>query len=124
MVTHRKGYEVHTAVEVPGTNGTWGACATLPDVLGEDRIRSCEDLSRVLESQGGMVSRLLRGLVALSGFRLLARETRTRSLVGYVEWVQHDCGLWVQCDEEPWSICDYGQHYPERPATPFLALVA
>ncbi|MFJ1640795.1 hypothetical protein [Streptomyces sp. NPDC088256] len=122
MITHREDYEVHTSVEVPGINGTWGACGSLPDVLGEDHIRSCEDLLRVLEIQGRLVSRLLRDLGTLPGFRLLAREPRSRALVGSVEWVQHPCGLWVQHDE-PMTGCAYGQHYPENRRTG-LALVA
>ncbi|AJP03451.1 hypothetical protein TU94_20160 [Streptomyces cyaneogriseus subsp. noncyanogenus] len=72
-----------------------------------------------------MVSRLLRklGLVA-DGFRLLAHEPRSHALMGSMQWVRHDCGLWVQHDE-PLTACDYGQHVPRRLARPVtLALVA
>ncbi len=125
MVTHSEDYEVSTKVEIPGSNGTWGACPELPEVLGEDMIRSCEDLSRVLVTQGGVVSRLLRKLgLVVSGFRLLAREPRSRTLMGSVEWVRHDCGLWVQHDE-PLTGCAYGQHFPRRSGrSETLALVA
>ncbi|WP_415956393.1 hypothetical protein [Streptomyces sp. 021-4] len=81
-------------------------------------IRTCEDLSRVLVTQGGVVSRLLRKLgLVVEGFRLLAREPRSRALMGSVQWVRHDCGLWVQHDQ-PMTGCDYGQHCPARPASP------
>lgn len=124
MVTHGEGYEVQTRVEIPGSNGTWAPCGGLPDVLGEDMIRTCEDLSRVLVTQGGVVSRMLHklGLVA-GGFRLLAREPRSRALMGSVQWVRHDCGLWVQHDQ-PVVVCDYGVHGPERGKPGRLELVA
>ncbi|MET8706506.1 hypothetical protein [Streptomyces californicus] len=112
MVTHSDGYEVQTKVEIPGSNGTWDACGSLPDVLGEDMIKSCGDLSRVLVTQGGVVARLLGGK-ALRGFRLLAREPRTGALVGSVEWVRQPGGLWVQHDE-PVTGCAYGLHVPRR----------
>ncbi|MFD7646718.1 MULTISPECIES: hypothetical protein [Streptomyces] len=120
MVTHREDYEVQTAVQIPGSEGTWEACASLPDVLGEDMIKTCDDLSRVLVTQGGVVSRLLRGLT-LGGFRLLARERRSAALVGAVEWVQHPCGMWVQ-HGTPVTGCEYGQHGPA--ARSALRLVA
>lgn len=113
MVTHSDGYEVQTKVEISGSNGTWEPCGSLPDVLGEDLIKSCGDLSRVLVTQGGVVARLLRGWEALKGFRLLAREPRSGALMGTVEWVREPCGLWVQHDE-PVTGCAYGLHVPER----------
>lgn len=114
MVTHCEEYVVRTAVVVPmldGKTGTWQPCPELPHILGEDTVRSCADLRVILESQAGVVSRLLRTIAKYSGFRLLARESRTHGLVGSVEWVRHECGLWHQWDA-PLTSCDYGQHRP------------
>lgn len=113
MVTHSNGYGVQTKVEVSGSNGVWVPCESLPEVLGEDMIRTCCDLSRVLVTQGDVVARLLHGREALRGFRLLAREPRSGALVGTVEWVREPCGRWVQHDE-PVTGCDYGVHVPAR----------
>ncbi|MEU3060632.1 hypothetical protein [Streptomyces subrutilus] len=127
MVTHRKEYRVQTRVIVPtheGNNGglnegLWGACPELPAVLGEVRIRSCDDLSVALDAHGGTVARLLRAMAGYKWFRVLARDRHTEGLAGSVEWVRSpETGLWVQWDE-PWTACDYGQHEPA--ATMLLA---
>lgn len=114
MATHSKEFRVQTTVIVPvlgGENGVWGACVELPEVLGEDTVRSCEDLRVIVESQGGVVAKLLAALKRHAGFRLLARDERTHALAGSVEWVRGDSGLWVQWDE-PLTMCAYGQHRP------------
>ncbi|MGW8975115.1 hypothetical protein [Streptomyces platensis] len=114
MVTHSKEYRVLTSVIVPVLdrgNGAWGACPELPDVLGECVIRSCDDLWVIVESQGGVVARLLRAIEKYSGFRLLARDDRSHALAGSVEWVRNAAGLWVQWDE-PVTACAYGDHGP------------
>ncbi|MEV0445472.1 hypothetical protein AB0I84_08065 [Streptomyces spectabilis] len=114
MTTHSKEIRVQTTVIVPvlgGENGAWAACGELPNVLGEYTVRSCEDLRVIVESQGGVVSRLLSAVQRYTGFRLLARDERTHALAGSVEWVRGDSGLWVQWDE-PVTMCAYGQHRP------------
>ncbi|MFB6955264.1 hypothetical protein ACFCXP_37095 [Streptomyces niveus] len=120
MVTHREEFSVRTTVIVPmhggndgGKNaGAWGGCPELPAVVGEARIRSCEDLSITLDTQGGIVARLLRAMSEHRWFRLLARDRATEGLAGSVEWVRSpETGLWVQWDE-PWTACAYGQHEP------------
>ncbi|WP_162890443.1 hypothetical protein [Streptomyces olivoreticuli] len=112
MATHCKESRVQTTVHVQ-TQAGWTECPTLPTVLGEDQIGSCEDLALILESQGGVVARLLR-TAKYSGFRLLARHTPTRVLAGSVEWVRSpESGIWVQWDE-PWTACQYGQHKPTK----------
>lgn len=117
MVTHSNEFSVHTSVLVPvpvgGERVTWGECPEVPGVFGEDQIGSCRDLVLVVQSQGGVVAKLVERLgVDVSGFRLMARESETQTLAGSVEWVrdQHS-GLWRQHDE-PWTACDYGQHVP------------
>lgn len=115
MTTHREEYMVQTSVLVPAPGsetGAWIDCPDLPDVLGEARIRSCEDLTAVMESQGGIVARLLRLVAHCRAFRLLARERWTGTLAGWVEWVRNEVsGAWQQWDE-PWTGCDAGQHCP------------
>jgi len=99
-------------VPAPGSKtGAWITCPDLPDVLGEARIRSCEDLAVVVESEGGIVARLLRMLAQYKAFRLLARERWTGALAGWVEWVRDESGAWQQWDD-PWTGCDAGQHCP------------
>ncbi|MGW2425081.1 hypothetical protein ACWC0C_38565 [Streptomyces sp. NPDC001709] len=115
MVTHREEFHVQTTVIVPmhgGKNGQWVECAELPNVLGENRIRSCNDLTITLEAEGGVVARLLRAVAEYTWFRLLARDRETCGLAGSVEWVRNpETGLWQQWDE-PWTACAYGQHQP------------
>ncbi|GGR71218.1 hypothetical protein GCM10010252_06890 [Streptomyces aureoverticillatus] len=114
MVTHSEEFRVQTTVIVPmrgGTDGAWGACHELPDVLSEESVRSCADLHRIVESQGGIVARLFRTIGKHTGFRLLARDHKSHTLAGSVEWVRGDSGLWVQWDE-PVTMCAYGQHCP------------
>ncbi|GAA3856246.1 hypothetical protein GCM10023084_07670 [Streptomyces lacrimifluminis] len=114
MVTHSKEFYVRTTVIVPmieGNNGGWMACPELPDVLGEDTVRSCGDLRLIVETQGGVVAHLLRAIAQYTGFRLLVRDRRTGALAGSVEWVRNDAGVWVQWDE-PVTACAYGQHRP------------
>ncbi|MEU1018507.1 hypothetical protein [Streptomyces sp. NPDC005898] len=126
MVTHRKEFRVQTRVIVPshelnngGNEGVWGECPELPAVLGEVRIRSCDDLSVALDAHGGTVARLLRAVAQHKWFRLLARDRATEGLAGSVEWIRSpETGLWVQWDE-PWTACAYGQHEPA--ATMLLA---
>lgn len=127
MVTHREEYRVQTTVIVPALGGVqggkcdgqWVVCPDLPAVLGDNRIRSCEDLSVTLDSQGGIVATLLRAMSEHRWFRLLARDRTTEGLAGSVEWVRSpETGLWVQFDE-PWTACAFGQHKPA--ATMLLA---
>ncbi|MFJ8472146.1 hypothetical protein [Kitasatospora sp. NPDC094011] len=83
----------------------------MPALFGETRVRACLDLFRTLETQGGIVARLL-DRAPYVGFRVLARETVTSGLAGYVEWVRHpSAGRWMQWDE-PWTGCAYGCHQP------------
>ncbi|MFH8593072.1 hypothetical protein [Streptomyces rimosus] len=117
MVTHSNEFDVATSVLVPvlvgGERVVWGECPEFPGVFGEDRIRSCTDLTTVVQSQGGVVARLVERLrLDVPGFRLLAREREAGTLAGGVEWVRDKhFGLWRQYDE-PWTACDYGQHVP------------
>ncbi|MEU7191682.1 hypothetical protein [Streptomyces sp. NPDC045369] len=123
MVTHSNEYDVATSVLVPvlvgGERVVWGASRELPGVFGEDRIRSCADLTMVVQSQGGVVARLIERLrIDVGGFRLLARERETGTLAGAVEWMRDaHFGLWRQYDE-PWVACAYGQHVPPMVARP------
>ncbi|MEU5160442.1 hypothetical protein AB0G74_12635 [Streptomyces sp. NPDC020875] len=113
MVTHSKEYLAHTHVEIPGSNGTWGACPSLPTVLGEDIISTCRDLSRVLVTLGGATSHLL-AVPSVRRFRLLARDAATGALAGASYWVRHPCGTWKpNGDIEPVTSCAYGQHIPQ-----------
>ncbi|MGW1839828.1 hypothetical protein [Streptomyces sp. NPDC002067] len=94
----------------------------MPEVLGENMITSCTDLRTVLDCQGQIVARLLRGAEWYSGFRVLVRDTRTGVLVGSAEWRRGCTGMWEQWDS-PVTICEYGQHRPARPGRR-LGLVA
>ncbi|MGW3229396.1 hypothetical protein [Kitasatospora sp. NPDC001095] len=119
MVTHRKEWQVQPTIYVTPRNhggaGAWEVCTGPAALLPVTRVRRCEDLPAILETEGGMVARLLEGVVRYAGFRLIARETISRGLVGLVEW-RHDAdsGLWRPHDV-PWTVCDSGQHRPGRP---------
>ncbi len=125
MVTHRKEWQVDTTIYVAPRNytggGTWEVCTGAGDLLTATRVRTCADLPPILETQGGMVARVLAAVVRYRGFRLVARENTSHGIVGLVEWT-HDphTGLWRQHDA-PWTMCDYGQH---RPSAPVLVVAA
>ncbi|MFE1129590.1 hypothetical protein ACFW6R_23290 [Streptomyces albidoflavus] len=110
MVTHSKEYEVQTTVQTFRMGGLWEACESVPSILGVDRIRSCEDLARTMETLGGVVARLLDGR-PLPCFRLVTREKTTGSVVGLVQWCQQPDGSWAPWDT-PFVACDYGQCAP------------
>ncbi|MFJ7250739.1 hypothetical protein ACIQWA_39710 [Kitasatospora sp. NPDC098652] len=115
MVTHRNEFRVRTTVVVSasggGTPGVWPACPELPELFAETRIRTCLDLLRTLETQGGIVARLI-ARSPYKAFRVLARDTETGGLAGYVEWVRSPgTGRWVQWDE-PLTCCAHGCHQP------------
>ncbi|WP_406113919.1 hypothetical protein [Kitasatospora purpeofusca] len=128
MVTHRNEWQVLTSIYVTprnqrgdGQTPGWEVCTGAPDVLAASRVRACEDLPPILETQGGIVAKLLATVVRYSGFRLIARETTSRGMVGLTEWTQDpDTGLWRQHDQ-PWTVCQAGQH---RPAGPVLEVAA
>ncbi|MEU9047233.1 MULTISPECIES: hypothetical protein [unclassified Kitasatospora] len=61
------------------------------------------------------MAKRLTTVIRYRSFRLVARETTSRGLVGMVEWMQDpDTGLWRMHDA-PWTVCDAGQHRPGNP---------
>lgn len=97
---------IRTTVLVPdgrSRTGDWVICPELPAVFGDDRV-SCGVLGPLVASQAGIVSRLLPHH---AGFRLLARDGRTR-LRAFVEWARDpDTGLWEPVSE-PCTRCAHG----------------
>lgn len=119
MVTHRTEWQVETTIHVAPRNhtggGTWKVCTGANDVLAAARVRACPDLPAILETQGGIVAQLMHKVVLYRGFRLVARETASRGVVGLAEWVyDFHSGLWRQHDA-PWTVCDSGRHCPAAP---------
>ncbi|MEV7360377.1 hypothetical protein [Kitasatospora sp. NPDC091276] len=115
MVTHRNEFRVRTTVVVSASGGSlpgvWPTCPELPELFGETRIHRCHDLYRTLETQGGIVARLV-ARSPYQAFRVLARDTETDGLAGFVEWVRSaETGRWVQWDE-PVTGCAHGLHQP------------
>jgi len=64
--------------------GRWSACDLVADLMGEEPILRCSEVSAVLRAHGRVIARYM---VALKSdcirFRILARETATGVLVAY-----------------------------------------